>query len=398
MKNVLFVYPQMMIGGSTTTLLSMLNNFDYEKYNIDLLLLYEGGPLFDKIPKQVNILPFAHKYQNKRERIIHRLLSPKYMVAYIGSKVVYKKTNNILVAQQYIGSKNVEFYKKLDKHYDVAVGFLEGPADRYVANYVSASLKIGWFHLDFLNNGYVEKYDREYISKLDICVTVSDECVKSFAKYSPKSASKLVMIDTVIFKNTIIKDASEIISDLPNINNRKVNFISVCRIDFSHKGLDRIINLYNKHKEESMWDNFSWYIIGDGPDYVKLKELIEISDMKDKIFLLGSKLNPLPYEKHMDMFLLPSYYEGKPRAVTEAMLVGLPPLVTRYVSAYEQIENGVDGIIAENNDEDLYLKLKNILSDREKIRQLKLNVMSRDYSTYDEMKRIEDLLDGNLVL
>jgi thymidine kinase len=43
-KRVLFVYSTMMLGGSTTSLLSLLQNFDYEKYQVDLLLYKAEGP------------------------------------------------------------------------------------------------------------------------------------------------------------------------------------------------------------------------------------------------------------------------------------------------------------------------------------------------------------------
>lgn len=58
-KRVLFVYSTMMLGGSTTSLLSLLQNFDYEKYQVDLLLYKAEGPFIGYIPEQVNILPTA---------------------------------------------------------------------------------------------------------------------------------------------------------------------------------------------------------------------------------------------------------------------------------------------------------------------------------------------------
>ncbi len=58
-KKILFVYDEMLIGGSTTSLLSILNSIDYDRFEVDLNLYYNKGALFDQIPKQVNILPQA---------------------------------------------------------------------------------------------------------------------------------------------------------------------------------------------------------------------------------------------------------------------------------------------------------------------------------------------------
>ena len=50
-KKILFVYMGMFIGGSTTSLLSLLNTIDYEKYDVDLLL-YRNNDVFVKyIPR-----------------------------------------------------------------------------------------------------------------------------------------------------------------------------------------------------------------------------------------------------------------------------------------------------------------------------------------------------------
>ena len=58
-KRILFIYPSMILGGSTTALLSLINNLDGDEYQIDLQLQKNAGPLFEEIPKHVNILPEA---------------------------------------------------------------------------------------------------------------------------------------------------------------------------------------------------------------------------------------------------------------------------------------------------------------------------------------------------
>ena len=49
----------MMIGGSTTSLLSLLNEMDYNKYDVDLICLDNKGALYDMIPKMVSNLYVA---------------------------------------------------------------------------------------------------------------------------------------------------------------------------------------------------------------------------------------------------------------------------------------------------------------------------------------------------
>ena len=62
-RKILFIYPAMIIGGSTTSLLSLLNSLDAEKYEVDLQLFRNRGPLLDAIPEHVNLLPEAQLHK-----------------------------------------------------------------------------------------------------------------------------------------------------------------------------------------------------------------------------------------------------------------------------------------------------------------------------------------------
>ena len=68
-KKILFVYSTMVMGGSTTSLLSMLENFDYDKYDVDLILYRNQGPYIDYIPEKVNLLPQACVTNNRVKQL-----------------------------------------------------------------------------------------------------------------------------------------------------------------------------------------------------------------------------------------------------------------------------------------------------------------------------------------
>ena len=83
-------------------------------------------------------------------------------------------------------------------------------------------------------------------------------------------------------------------------------------------------------------------------------------------------------------------------AVTESFIMGLVPVVTEYISAKEQIRNGIDGLIFDNNDKALYEGLKNLLENPGILDELKKNVASTDYGNEKEIaifdKLIEDIM------
>ena len=55
-KTVLFVYPGDFVGGSTTSLISLLNSFDYKKYDVYLYTYTTVDYNSFDIPKEVTII------------------------------------------------------------------------------------------------------------------------------------------------------------------------------------------------------------------------------------------------------------------------------------------------------------------------------------------------------
>lgn len=141
-------------------------------------------------------------------------------------------------------------------------------------------------------------------------------------------------------------------------------------------------------------NRYIWYIIGDGDDREYLQNLISDKGLLSNIHLLGSRNNPYPYIKDCDIFLLPSHYEGKPMAVTEAQILGLVPCVTNYSSAKEQVHHMKDGIIMDNNDKAIEQTLYDILNGKIDIDTLKERVVAADYSNVEDMKLVMSLIEG----
>ena len=100
--------------------------------------------------------------------------------------------------------------------------------------------------------------------------------------------------------------------------------------------------------------------------------------------------------KKFDAMLLPSRYEGKPMVVTEGFIMGLVPIVARYTSAGEQIQNGVDGLIFENNDEALYQGLKTVLEDPKALDRMREYIKKHDYGNEKEIEKFDKLAEGLL--
>ena len=61
-KEILILMKTMNIGGAERSLLGLLGSFDYNKYNLTLMVYQHGGEFMKYIPKEVNLLPYNSKF------------------------------------------------------------------------------------------------------------------------------------------------------------------------------------------------------------------------------------------------------------------------------------------------------------------------------------------------
>ena len=131
-------------------------------------------------------------------------------------------------------------------------------------------------------------------------------------------------------------------------------------MDNTSKALDRAAKIAYILKKKGY--KFIWRFIGKGYYREELEKLIKEYGIGDCFILLGFRSNPLPYVRLSDLFVLQSYYEGYPISVCEALVLNVPCLISNFKSAKEMLVDGQDGIIAENNIEDIISKLESLLS------------------------------------
>jgi glycosyltransferase involved in cell wall biosynthesis len=96
----------------------------------------------------------------------------------------------------------------------------------------------------------------------------------------------------------------------------------------------------------------------------------ELPDIPENVFFLGNLSNAGSYNRAVDLFMLPSNYEGLPVVIMEAMSYGKPVVASAVGGIPEIVEDGVNGYTVENaasffaerihtlmNDEELYKAL-----------------------------------------
>ena len=56
MKNILIAIPSLGSGGAEKSLISLLNLLPTDKFNIDLMVISEGGLFYNKIPEKITLV------------------------------------------------------------------------------------------------------------------------------------------------------------------------------------------------------------------------------------------------------------------------------------------------------------------------------------------------------
>lgn len=100
----------------------------------------------------------------------------------------------------------------------------------------------------------------------------------------------------------------------------------------------RLSHEKNQHFLVELWDEltqiddrYRLFLIGNGDDEKKIKDLIKTKKLEDKIFMMGARQDVSEIINAFDIFLLPSLFEGVPLTLVEAQTNGLPVIASNNV-------------------------------------------------------------------
>ena len=137
--------------------------------------------------------------------------------------------------------------------------------------------------------------------------------------------------------------------------------------------------------------NGKYLICGEGESKSALTKLIIDSGLQDCVRLLGYR-NDIPDICCIsDIFVFPSYREGLPIALMEAMATGLPAVASEIRGNVDLIENGVNGYLVNmNNPSDWRSRIQELMSDGG-LRKSMHDANKVKMQKYDKLKTKEEL-------
>ena len=110
-------------------------------------------------------------------------------------------------------------------------------------------------------------------------------------------------------------------------------------------------------------------IAGDGPLKSELDKEIAERGLEQSIHLLGYREDVPELLAASDVLVLPSYREGTPRVISEALASKTPVVSTRIAGIPEQVSHGECGLLIDPGDVDALVNALSRLLDSEELRQ-----------------------------
>ena len=206
-KKILFIINNMNVGGAEKALVSLLNEFDYSQFEVDLQLFKHEGLFLQEVPEQVNVLsaPKNYHYFDGSYKKVLKTLNPNLIYNRYRFIKGMQKAKTPTEAEQRGWKFLAKTIEPLDKVYDVAIGFLENNPINFVIDKVNATRKIGFIHNDYINIKMNPALDQPYFEKLDYLCSVSDHCVEILKTTFPTFSDKIKLIPNLFSEKLILK-------------------------------------------------------------------------------------------------------------------------------------------------------------------------------------------------
>ncbi len=131
--------------------------------------------------------------------------------------------------------------------------------------------------------------------------------------------------------------------------------LSVCRLD-PVKNLETMLRAFAQ-LQTMTGRKLAYWIVGDGPSRGALEGLAASLGLGQSVTFWGFQQVPAAFMEKASLFVLPSLSEGLPVSVVEAMLAGLPCVVTKVGGAPEFIDHGDNGWLIDPNDQEGLIQL-----------------------------------------
>ncbi|GIN73213.1 glycosyl transferase [Bacillus sp. J14TS2] len=396
-KSLLFVIDSLECAGAEKSLVTLLSLLDYSRYSVDLLLFSHGGALEEIVPKDVNLLPplkytlfsktplkkaFIQSMKHSNGRMLVSRI--KYSVRIRGKK--YTNPQKARIFWQAI-SKVIE---DQPKKYDIAISYAQGIPTFYVAEKVAAKKKYAWVNASYSLEAADKEFQKKYYQQFNNIVAVSDYARDILAETFPEFRNHMKVIYDMInplFIANMIK-----IGDSYNDDFTGIKILTIGRFS-AQKGYELAIEACARLRDTGV--HFKWYVLGKGPLEKEIRQMIAEKGLSEHFILLGVKANPYPFIKDADIYVQTSRVEGFGLAITEARILNIPVVTTRFAAACNQMIDKKNGLVVDIDAKAICQGILNLITDKPLQKDIIAYLEAEKKGNIEEIEKFYQLINGD---
>ena len=292
---------------------------------------------------------FLTTYEGNRSKIINLIIFP-YLIICIAFKTFTKDIKMVHIH----GASNGSFFRKY-------ITFLFAKLLHRKTIY---HIHGGGFYKFFLQSSVITKWMiSHFINNADCVICLSKSWYEIYrTNFSPRRLE--------ILPNFVTRRFEEI-----TISEGKTIFLFLGKI-MKAKGVYDLLDIVEEIKDNHGHDFELW--IGGNGEIEKMKDIIASKGIYSQVRFLGWVNNSEKEEvlKKADVYVLPSYAEGLPLSILEAMSFGMPVISTTVGGIPELVEQNVSGYLFEAGDKHaLKTAVRSFLKDKSLI--YKMGIQSK---------------------
>lgn len=365
----------MEMGGVEKVMLSVLNNLDKDKFEMTVLLNLNQGELRDEFPAHVRKVYLT----DGKEDFSKNILLQKLQLLQRKNQLEKLKKNPHIIDKEY-----------LKEEYDIEIAMTYNDFEPVLNSTNKNSKKIGWFHSE-INVPKLQPLVPailKHFPQFNHMIYCSEKIKNLMHEVYPnlQYPKESVIINAVPIEE-IKKNAEEKITDLP----KSPVFVSVGRLH-TRKGYHKLMDAHAQLLKEGF--EHSIVIIGDGEELPNLLAQEKKLGVEKTYQFIGNKMNPYPYIKNADFFIMPSESEAWPLVIAEALILQKPIIATKVGDVEMMIKDRKTGYLIDYKKEEIYEAMKEFLNNKPLIMELKENLkdIEKEFDNQKIFKEIEDII------
>jgi len=369
---ILFRHRSMEMGGVEKVMLSLMNNLDREKFEMTVCLNLNQGELRDEFPSHVRKVYLTDgKEDFSKNKIIQKI-----QLFQRRQKLEKLRKNPEIVDREY-----------LKENYDIEIAMTYNDFEPVLNSSNKNSKKVGWFHSEIQVPKLQPLVPKilEHFPQFHYMIYCSEKIKNLMHEHYPNLnyPKESVIINAIPIEEIKQKANADFL--LPNAESKI--FVSVGRLH-TRKGYHKLMDAHKKLLNEGF--QHTVIIIGDGEELPNLLEQQKNLGVEKSFVFAGNQMNPYPFIKNADFFIMPSESEAWPLVIAEALILQKPIIATKVGDVESMIEDRKTGYLIDYDTNEIYVAMKEFLTNEKLVSDLRENLSAIE-KQFDNKKIFDEV-------